>query len=136
MPCRNHSHRETRRCVWMCAESTATVIVRGGRRGTIRHAPAHTEQRTHTAEQKQRGVRRMTPRAGNTFTYGGHRAVASADLRRNAKGFPHTPIQWHRDSHCRQKRSGLAISPLDASQRPAVAKSNPAEHCAISYVCM
>ncbi|ESS60884.1 hypothetical protein TCDM_11565 [Trypanosoma cruzi Dm28c] len=76
MPCRNHSHRETRKSVWMCAESTATVIVRGGHRGTVRHAPAHTEQRPKPAVQKQRGVGRMTPRAGNTFTHGGHRAPA------------------------------------------------------------
>ncbi|EKG03677.1 hypothetical protein TCSYLVIO_005272 [Trypanosoma cruzi] len=55
MPCCNHSHRETRKSVWMCAESTATAIVRGGRRGTIRHASAHTEQRPQPAEQKQRG---------------------------------------------------------------------------------
>ncbi|KAF5219583.1 hypothetical protein ECC02_007420 [Trypanosoma cruzi] len=31
----------------------------------------------------------MTPRAGNTFTYGGHRAAASAGHKLNAKGFPH-----------------------------------------------
>ncbi|KAF5215846.1 hypothetical protein ECC02_011432 [Trypanosoma cruzi] len=54
MPCCNHSHRETRKSVWMCAESTATVIAGGGHRGTVRHASAHTEQRTHTAKQKQR----------------------------------------------------------------------------------
>ncbi|EKG08593.1 hypothetical protein TCSYLVIO_000255, partial [Trypanosoma cruzi] len=47
MPCRNHSQRETRKSVWMCAESTATVIVRGGHRGTVRHASAHKEQHTH-----------------------------------------------------------------------------------------
>ncbi|KAF5218772.1 hypothetical protein ECC02_008260 [Trypanosoma cruzi] len=51
MPCRNHSHRETRKSVWMCAESTATVIVRGGHRGTVRHAPAHTAQSTYSAVQ-------------------------------------------------------------------------------------
>ncbi|EKG02270.1 hypothetical protein TCSYLVIO_006709 [Trypanosoma cruzi] len=55
MPCSNHSHRETRKSVWMCAESTATVIVRGDHRGTVRHASAHTEQRPQPAEQKQRG---------------------------------------------------------------------------------
>ncbi|ESS61303.1 hypothetical protein TCDM_11119 [Trypanosoma cruzi Dm28c] len=55
MPCRNHSHRETRKSVWMCAESTATVIVRGGHRDTVRHASAQKEQRTHPAVQKQRG---------------------------------------------------------------------------------
>ncbi|ESS60703.1 hypothetical protein TCDM_11748 [Trypanosoma cruzi Dm28c] len=55
MPCCNHSHRETRKSVWMCAESTATAIVRGGHRGTVRHASAHTEQRTQPAVQKQRG---------------------------------------------------------------------------------
>ncbi|ESS61675.1 hypothetical protein TCDM_10710 [Trypanosoma cruzi Dm28c] len=77
MPCCNHSHRETRKSVWMCAESTATVIVRGGHRGTIRHASSHTEQRPKPAVQKQRGEeKRMTPRAGNTFTHGGHRAAA------------------------------------------------------------
>ncbi|ESS55739.1 hypothetical protein TCDM_12771 [Trypanosoma cruzi Dm28c] len=60
----------------MCAESTATVIVRGGHRDTVRHASAQKEQRTQPAEQKQRGVRRMTPRAGSTLTHGGHRAAA------------------------------------------------------------
>ncbi|RNC34998.1 hypothetical protein TcCL_Unassigned02175, partial [Trypanosoma cruzi] len=30
--CRTHSHRGTRKSVWMCAESTATVIIRGGHR--------------------------------------------------------------------------------------------------------
>ncbi|ESS61128.1 hypothetical protein TCDM_11301 [Trypanosoma cruzi Dm28c] len=59
----------------MCARSTATVIVRGDHRGTVRHASAHTEQRPKPAVQKQRGVGRMTPRAGNTFTHGGHRAA-------------------------------------------------------------
>ncbi|EKF32244.1 hypothetical protein MOQ_003908 [Trypanosoma cruzi marinkellei] len=38
----------------MCAESTATLIVRGDHRGTLRHVSAHTEQRPHPAEQKQR----------------------------------------------------------------------------------
>ncbi|KAF5218027.1 hypothetical protein ECC02_009049 [Trypanosoma cruzi] len=37
--------------VWVCAENTATVIARGGHRGTVRHAPAHTEQRTYSAVQ-------------------------------------------------------------------------------------
>ncbi|EKF98025.1 hypothetical protein TCSYLVIO_011087, partial [Trypanosoma cruzi] len=55
MPCCNHSHRETRKSVWMCAESTATVIVRGGHHGTVLHALAHTKQRPQPAEQKQRG---------------------------------------------------------------------------------
>ncbi|KAF5214744.1 hypothetical protein ECC02_012630 [Trypanosoma cruzi] len=53
-PCCNHSHRETRKSVWMCAESTATVIVGGGHRGTVRHAPAHNEQRPQPEVQKQR----------------------------------------------------------------------------------
>ncbi|EKF29450.1 hypothetical protein MOQ_006767, partial [Trypanosoma cruzi marinkellei] len=88
MPRRNHPHRETRKSVWMCAESTATVIASGGHRGTVRHASAHTEQRTHAAEQKQR-ERRMTPRAGNTFTHGGHRAAASAGIQHNPKGVQH-----------------------------------------------
>ncbi|KAF5216582.1 hypothetical protein ECC02_010619 [Trypanosoma cruzi] len=35
----------------MCAKSTATVIVRGGHHGTVRHAPAHTEQSTQPAVQ-------------------------------------------------------------------------------------
>ncbi|KAF5214112.1 hypothetical protein ECC02_013317 [Trypanosoma cruzi] len=76
----------------------------------------------------------MTPRAGNTFSHGGHRAAASAGHKLNAKGVPHTPIQWHRDSHRRHTRSGLAMSARDASQRPAVAKSIPAEHCANTFV--
>ncbi|EKF99810.1 hypothetical protein TCSYLVIO_009267, partial [Trypanosoma cruzi] len=52
----------------------------------------------------------MTPRAGNTCSHGGHRAAASAGLQHNAKGVPHTSIQWHRDSHRRHTRSGLAMS--------------------------
>ncbi|ESS61279.1 hypothetical protein TCDM_11136 [Trypanosoma cruzi Dm28c] len=78
----------------------------------------------------------MTPRAGNAFTHGGHRAAASAGLQHNAKGVPHTSIQWHRDSHRRHTRSGLAMSARDASQRPAVAKSIPAEHFVITYLCV
>ncbi|ESS61286.1 hypothetical protein TCDM_11130 [Trypanosoma cruzi Dm28c] len=78
----------------------------------------------------------MTPRAGNNCSHGGHRAAASAGLQHNAKGVPHTSIQWHRDSHRRHTRSGLAISARDASQRPAVAKSIPAEHRANTFVCV
>ncbi|KAF5214683.1 hypothetical protein ECC02_012703 [Trypanosoma cruzi] len=89
MPCCNHSHRETRKSVWMCAESTATVIAGGGHHGTVRHASAHTEQRTHPAKQKQR-AEKNDPRAGSTFTHGGHRAAASAGHKLNAKGVPHT----------------------------------------------
>ncbi|ESS61045.1 hypothetical protein TCDM_11390 [Trypanosoma cruzi Dm28c] len=75
MPCRNHFHRETRKSVWMCAESTATVNARGGHRGTVRHASAHKEQHTHP-QSKINEERRMTPRAVNTLTHGGHRAAA------------------------------------------------------------
>ncbi|ESS63699.1 hypothetical protein TCDM_08412 [Trypanosoma cruzi Dm28c] len=96
MPCRNHSHRETRKSVWMCAESTATVIVRRGHRGTVRHASSHTEQRPKPAVQKQRGVGRMTPRAGNTFTHGGHRAAASSFQHRTQAHAPLSPRH-----HCR-----------------------------------
>ncbi|ESS62884.1 hypothetical protein TCDM_09393 [Trypanosoma cruzi Dm28c] len=78
----------------------------------------------------------MTPRTGNTCSHGGHRAAASAGLQHNAKGVPHTSIQWHRDSHRRHTRSVLAISARDASQRPAVAKSIPAEHRANAFVCV
>ncbi|RNC38096.1 hypothetical protein TcCL_NonESM12691 [Trypanosoma cruzi] len=109
----------------MCAENTATVIARGGHRGTVRHASAHKEQHTHP-QSKINEERRMTPRAGNTFTHGGHRANASAGHQHNAKGVPHTSIQWHRDSHRRQTRSGLAVSARIASQRPTVTKSIPA----------
>ncbi|KAF5215850.1 hypothetical protein ECC02_010382 [Trypanosoma cruzi] len=49
-----HRHRDNKECVWMCAESKATAIARGSHRGTVRHASAHTEQRTHPAKQKQR----------------------------------------------------------------------------------
>ncbi|EKF30743.1 hypothetical protein MOQ_005439, partial [Trypanosoma cruzi marinkellei] len=87
MPRCNHSHRETTKSVWICAESTATVIANGGHRGTVRHVSAHTEQQPQTAEQKQR-ERKMTPRAGNTFTHGGHRAAASAVIQHNAKRRP------------------------------------------------
>ncbi|KAF5219052.1 hypothetical protein ECC02_007983 [Trypanosoma cruzi] len=38
----------------MCAENTATVIARGGHRGTVRHSPAHTEQSTYSTVQIQR----------------------------------------------------------------------------------
>ncbi|RNC38581.1 hypothetical protein TcCL_NonESM12159, partial [Trypanosoma cruzi] len=68
MPCRNHSHREKRKSVWMCAESTATVIFRGIQRGTVRHASAHTEQRTHTAKQKQ-GAERNDPKSRQRHTW-------------------------------------------------------------------
>ncbi|EKF28898.1 hypothetical protein MOQ_007337 [Trypanosoma cruzi marinkellei] len=88
MPRCNHPHRETRKSVWMCAESTATVIANGGHRGTVRHVSAHTEQRPQPAKQKQK-ERGMTPRAVNTFTHGGHRAAASAGIQLNAKGVQH-----------------------------------------------
>ncbi|EAN99874.1 hypothetical protein Tc00.1047053508873.25 [Trypanosoma cruzi] len=100
MPCCNHSHRETIKSVWMCAESTATVTVRGGHRGTVRHASAHTEQRTHPAVQKQRGEKNA-PRAGN-FTHGRHRAAASpfqhgtqANVPTFAKAFLQSAVQIH-----------------------------------------
>ncbi|RNC51201.1 hypothetical protein TcCL_ESM11701 [Trypanosoma cruzi] len=38
----------------MCAESTATVIVRGDHRGTVRQSSAHNEQRPQPEVQKQR----------------------------------------------------------------------------------
>ncbi|KAF5222735.1 hypothetical protein ECC02_004312 [Trypanosoma cruzi] len=81
-------------------------------------------------------MKRMTPRAGNTLTHGGHRAGASVGLRRNAKSVPHASIQWHRNSHRRHTRSSLAISARDATQRPAVAKNILSEHCATTYVCV
>ncbi|EKF32193.1 hypothetical protein MOQ_003960 [Trypanosoma cruzi marinkellei] len=49
------TERHKRKSVWVCAKRTATVIARGGHRGTVHHASAHTEQRTHPAEQKRRG---------------------------------------------------------------------------------
>ncbi|ESS55650.1 hypothetical protein TCDM_12865 [Trypanosoma cruzi Dm28c] len=118
----------------MCVESTATVIFRGGHRGTVRHAPAHTEQRTYPAKQKQRGER-MAPRAGSTFTHGGHRAAASAGPKRNAKGVPHASIQWHRDSH----RTGThaAASPCEHGMQANVPPS-PKHSCRAlcKYLCV
>ncbi|EAN99563.1 hypothetical protein Tc00.1047053504081.370 [Trypanosoma cruzi] len=87
MPCRNHSHRETGKSVWMCAENTATVIFRVGHRGTVRHASSHTEQRMHPAVQKQE-ERRMTPRAGNTLTHGGASCSGVAISARDASQRP------------------------------------------------
>ncbi|EKF32245.1 hypothetical protein MOQ_003909 [Trypanosoma cruzi marinkellei] len=78
----------------------------------------------------------MTPRAGNTFTHGGHRAAASAGLQQNARSIPHTSIQRHRHFHRSQTSSSLAMSARNAGQRPAVAKSIPAVHCANTYVCV
>ncbi|EKF38613.1 hypothetical protein MOQ_001176 [Trypanosoma cruzi marinkellei] len=121
MPRCNHSHRETAKSVWMCAESTATVIARERHRGAVRHASAHTEQRMHPAEQKH-GERRMTPRAGNTLTHGGHRAAASTGLRRNAKGVPHASINGTVIPAADTQQT-LHVSTEHASQRPAVAKA-------------
>ncbi|ESS55531.1 hypothetical protein TCDM_12987 [Trypanosoma cruzi Dm28c] len=94
--CCHHSHRETRKRVWMCVESTATVIVRRGHRGTVRHASAHTEQRPQPAVQKQRGEeKRMTPRAGNTFTHGGHRAAVLPFQHGTQANVPPSPKSIH-----------------------------------------
>ncbi|EKF29410.1 hypothetical protein MOQ_006808, partial [Trypanosoma cruzi marinkellei] len=123
LSCCNHSHRETKERVCGCVpraqrlSSPEEAIV----------APSITRQHTpsnaRTRQSKNKGERRMTPRAGNTVTHGGHRVAASAGIQRNANDVPQAPIQWHRDSLRRHKRSGLAMSARDASQHPAVAKA-------------
>ncbi|ESS62908.1 hypothetical protein TCDM_09378 [Trypanosoma cruzi Dm28c] len=152
MPCCNHSHRETRRCVWMCAESTATVIVRGGHRGTVRHASVHTEQRPKPAVRKQRGVRRMIPRAVNTLTHGGHRAAASsfqhgtqANVPPSPRAFLQSGVQLlifcvlekqekkkrkHREAHRHSKRHSWiaainAVRPQPQQSRTVAAHTHP-----------
>ncbi|RNC40379.1 hypothetical protein TcCL_NonESM10143, partial [Trypanosoma cruzi] len=78
----------------------------------------------------------MSPRAGSTLTHGGHRTAASAGHKLNAKGVPHTSIQWYRDSHRRQKRSCLAISALDAIQRPYVRQEHSCRPpCKYFFMC-
>ncbi|EKF26199.1 hypothetical protein MOQ_010118, partial [Trypanosoma cruzi marinkellei] len=58
LPCRHHSHRETRKreCVDVRAKSTATVIARGGHRRTVRHASSF-----------QRGTQATFPPSPKTF---------------------------------------------------------------------
>ncbi|KAF5219314.1 hypothetical protein ECC02_007740 [Trypanosoma cruzi] len=101
----------------MCAESTATVIVGGGHRGTVRHASAHTEQRPHPAKQKQMGEKN-DPKSRQHFLVWRASCSRVSRPQTQCKRRP-THIQWHRDSHRRHTRSGLAMSARDASQRPA-----------------
>ncbi|EKF32257.1 hypothetical protein MOQ_003897 [Trypanosoma cruzi marinkellei] len=134
LSCCNHSHRGTNGRVCGCVprsqrlSSPEEAIV----------APSVTRQytpsNTRTRQSKNRGKRIMTSRAGNTFTRGGHRAAASAGTQQNAKSGPQASIRWHRDSHRRHTFSGLAMSARDEIQRPAVAKSIPAVHCANTYM--
>ncbi|RNC34668.1 hypothetical protein TcCL_Unassigned02520, partial [Trypanosoma cruzi] len=85
-----HRQGDKEVCVWMCVPRTQRLsspeeaIVAPS---VTRH---HTPSNARTRRGKNRGQRRMTPRAGSTFTHGGHRAAASAGHKLNAKGVPHT----------------------------------------------
>ncbi|EKF26329.1 hypothetical protein MOQ_009982 [Trypanosoma cruzi marinkellei] len=55
-----HSHTEARKRVQVRAKNTATVIARGGHRGTGRHAPTH--RATHAPSRKKgRGKKKNSP---------------------------------------------------------------------------
>ncbi|EKF28851.1 hypothetical protein MOQ_007386, partial [Trypanosoma cruzi marinkellei] len=57
-PCRHHSHSETTKSVWMCAESTATVVAGGGHRDAIHHASSF-----------QHGTQANVPPSPKTFLW-------------------------------------------------------------------
>ncbi|RNC53581.1 hypothetical protein TcCL_ESM09081 [Trypanosoma cruzi] len=77
-PCCNHSHRETRKCVWKCVPRTQRL---SSPEETI-VAPSVTRQHTMSNARNQQckynEERRMIPRAVKTFTHSGHRAATSS----------------------------------------------------------
>ncbi|RNC52662.1 hypothetical protein TcCL_ESM10078 [Trypanosoma cruzi] len=83
--CCNHSHRETGKSVWMCADNAQRLSLPEEAIVAPSVMRQDTPCDTRIRQCKNRGVRKRTTRAGNTLTHGGHRAAASASTQRNAK---------------------------------------------------
>ncbi|RNC53427.1 hypothetical protein TcCL_ESM09251 [Trypanosoma cruzi] len=99
-----HRQRDKEVCVWMCVPRTQRLSSPEEAIVAPSVTRQHTPSNAGTRQSKNNKEKRMTPRAGNTSTHGGHRAAASAGHKLNAKGIPHTSIRWHRDSHRRHTK--------------------------------